>query len=346
MPAFNNDYSEGCHPAILEALLSENYTYNHAYGKDIHSDEAAKLICEHIESEDAAVHFLSGGTQTNLIAISSFLKPHEAVIAPRSAHINVHETGAIEYTGHKVLTAVTEDGKISPENIEKILEAHEDEHMVKPKLVYISNATEIGTIYYKEELKELSDFCKKNKLILYMDGARMGHALCSVRNDLTMAEIAEYTDAFYIGGTKNGTLLGEALVITNPSLQDDFRYMIKQKGAMLAKGWIIGMQFKILFKDGLYYELARHADDMAGILIEALKSEGFKMASDSSTNQVFVELPDILINELHNKHIFSIDRKISENISCVRFVTSWATNKEDVKELIGDMLQIKMKLGR
>ncbi|SHI33334.1 L-threonine aldolase [Parasporobacterium paucivorans DSM 15970] len=337
MRSFNNDYSEGCHPMILEALQKDNLMQNNPYGLDRHSENASRIIKEHIKCSEADIHYLTGGTQTNLTVISSFLKPHEAVIAADSAHINVHETGAIEYTGHKVLSVRSEDGKVNPEMIESILQEHKDEHMVKPRLVYISNATELGTIYQKEELKALRACCLTHDLLLYADGARLGHALCSKRNDLTMADMAAYTDAFYIGGTKNGALLGEALVITNRKLQEDFRYLIKQKGAMLAKGWIVGIQFEMLFEGGLYYEMACHADEMAEKIIDTLRTAGYKLVSDSSTNQIFVELPDSLIEKLKEEYVFSVDKRTAEGFSSVRFVTSWATKEEDVERLINDL---------
>ncbi len=256
---FTNDYSEGAHINILNALVESNLNQEIGYGNDSFCEEAKKLIKAKIKNENADIHFVSGGTQANLIIISSALRPHEAIIAASTGHINVHETGAIEATGHKICTVETEDGKLSVEHIKSVLENHSDEHMVKPKMVFISNSTELGTIYKKAELEEISKFCKENNLYLHLDGARLGSALTSRDNDLTLDELSSLVDIFYIGGTKNGALLGEAIVINNDRLKEDFRYHIKQKGAMLAKGKVLGIQFVELFKNDLFFELANHA---------------------------------------------------------------------------------------
>lgn len=336
MYSFNNDYSEGAHPKILEALSKANFEQNDAYGKDSHSLHAAELIKSQIQCEEANVYFFEGGTQVNLTAISSFLRPYEAAVAARTGHIFVHETGAIEATGHKVLTAETADGMLTSELIQNILDAHTDEHMVKPKLVYISDSTEIGTIYTKASLSALSVFCKNNNLYLYLDGARLGSALSSVDNDLTLADLAALTDAFYIGGTKNGALFGEALVICNPYLQENFRYMIKQKGAMLAKGMVLGVQFEELFQDNLFFELAQHANAMAEKIKTAVENAGFAFLSQSSTNQLFPILPDKLIQKLQVDYQFQLYQKIGESHSAIRLVTSWATPEDAVKAFIQD----------
>ncbi len=232
-----------------------------------------------------------GGTQTNLTAISAFLRPHEAVISANTGHVLVHETGAIEATGHKVISMKVDDGKLKPKHIKMAIDEHTDEHMVKPKMVYISNPTEIGTIYKKQELKDLSDYCKKNKIILYMDGARLGSALCSKENDIELSDLPKLTDAFYIGGTKNGALMGEALVICNDSLKEDFRYHIKQKGGLLAKGRVIGIQFLELFKDDIYFELAKHANNMAEMLKIGISNCGHKFLIDSSYKSNISNIP-------------------------------------------------------
>ncbi len=229
MYSFKNDYSEGAHPRILEALIKCNMEQSEGYGEDIFTARAIKLIKEKIRREDVDVHLLVGGTQTNLTALSAFLRPHEAVIAADTGHVLVHETGAIEATGHKVISVDVENGKLTRKNIEAVIEEHTDEHMVKPKLVYISNSTEIGTIYKREEVEELSEVCKKHDLYLYVDGARLGSALCSNENNMKIYELAQLVDAFYIGGTKGGALIGEALVICRDTLKKDFRYHIKQK---------------------------------------------------------------------------------------------------------------------
>lgn len=337
MYSFNNDYSEGAHPKILEVLTRASVEQNAPYGNDRHSLHAAELIKQQIGCDDVDVHFFEGGTQTNMTAISAFLRPYESAVAAQTGHINVHETGAIEATGHKVLTAVTENGKLTPKLVEEILGGHTDEHMVKPKLVYVSDSTEIGTIYTKAELTALSEFCKAHKLYLYLDGARLGSALTSAENDLTFQDLPKLTDAFYIGGTKNGALFGEALVICNPDLKENFRYMLKQKGAMLAKGMVLGVQFEALFQNNLYFELAAHANEMANQVKQAIEDAGFGFLSPSSTNQLFPVLPDYLIEKLQNKYEFQLWEKIDNSTSAIRLVTSWATPESAVKDLIQDL---------
>lgn len=337
MYSFKNDYSEGAHPRILEALIKCNMEQSEGYGEDIFTARAIKLIKEKIRREDVDVHLLVGGTQTNLTALSAFLRPHEAVIAANTGHVLVHETGAIEATGHKVISVDVEDGKLTRKNIEAVIEEHTDEHMVKPKLVYISNSTEIGTIYKREEVEELSEVCKKHDLYLYVDGARLGSALCSNENNMKIYELAQLVDAFYIGGTKGGALIGEALVICRDTLKKDFRYHIKQKGALLAKGRILGIQFEELFKDNLYFDLATHANNMAQILKKGIVDAGYSFMINSSSNQVFPILPNKLINSLEKKYLFLIWEKIDKENSAIRLVTSWATNEEKVLEFIADV---------
>ncbi|MGN9161130.1 threonine aldolase family protein [Clostridium sulfidigenes] len=337
MYSFKNDYSEGAHPRILEALIKCNMEQSEGYGEDIFTARAIKLIKEKIRREDVDVHLLVGGTQTNLTALSAFLRPHEAVIAANTGHVLVHETGAIEATGHKVISVDVEDGKLTRKNIEAVIEEHTDEHMVKPKLVYISNSTEIGTIYKREEVEELSEVCKKYNLYLYVDGARLGSALCSSENNMKIYELAQLVDAFYIGGTKGGALIGEALVICRDTLKKDFRYHIKQKGALLAKGRTLGIQFEELFKDNLYFDLATHANNMAEILKKGIEDAGYSFMINSSSNQVFPILPNKLINSLEKKYLFMTWEKIDKENSAIRLVTSWATNEEKVLEFIADV---------
>ncbi|WP_303985794.1 threonine aldolase family protein [Niallia circulans] len=337
MYSFNNDYSEGAHPRILQALLESNLQQEIGYGQDSFTHKAAEILKEKLNCEEVDVHLLVGGTQTNLIAISAFLRPHEAAIAAKSGHIFVHETGAIEATGHKVLTVDTENGKLTPSLIQKVLDEHTDEHMVKPKLVYISNSTEIGTIYSKSELKQLSEFCQKNQLLFYMDGARLGSALCAKDNDLTLSDLPRLLDAFYIGGTKNGALMGEALVLKKDSLKEDFRYHIKQKGAMLAKGRVLGIQFYELFKDNLFFELAEHANRLAERLTIALAEKGYRFLTQSSTNQVFPIVSNDKIIELQKNYHFNIWEKIDKEHSAIRLVTSWATKEEEVERFINNL---------
>jgi Threonine aldolase len=334
MYSFKNDYSEGAHPRILKALVETNLEQTEGYSTDYYTKKAIDLLKNKIECEEAHIHLLVGGTQANLTAISGFLRPHQAVIAAETSHVNCHETGAIEATGHKVITMKTQDGKLTNDLIQKVIDSHTDEHMVQPKLVYISNSTELGTLYKKAELEELHSYCVKNNLILYLDGARLGSALVSEESDLTLAHIAKLTDAFYIGGTKNGALFGEALVICKESLKEDFRYFIKQKGGLLAKGRLLGIQFEELFKDDLYFDIARHANNMALLLKNAIKEKGYEFLTDSSTNQQFPIFPNNIINKIGERYLFNVERILDKDNTAIRFVTSWATEEDKVLEFI------------
>lgn len=337
MYSFKNDYSEGAHPRILKALMESNLEQAEGYGADSYSLKAIELLKQQMGRSDVDIHFFSGGTQTNLTTLSAFLRPHEAVIAANTGHILVHETGAIEATGHKVISVEVTDGKLNPLHIQAVLAEHADEHMVKPKLVYISNTTEIGTIYKKGELEQLSRFCKDNHLILFMDGARLGSALCTAESDLKFSDLATLVDAFYIGGTKNGALIGEALVICFDTLKEDFRFHMKQKGALLAKGRLLGIQFLELFRDNLYFDLAMHANEMADILRNEISKAGFAFLTNSPSNQIFPILPNSTIRELQNKYSFYIWKNVDLNTSAIRLVTSWATKEEAVLGFIKDM---------
>lgn len=333
--SFKNDYSEGCHPQILESLLRNNLDQQAGYGEDDYSKKAKDLIKAKIENQDAEVYFVSGGTQANLIVISSILRPYQCVISASTGHILNNETGAIEATGHKILSIEKEDGKLFPEDIIPVLESHQNvPHQVMPKLVYISNSTELGTIYTKKELEDLSTFCKENNLYLFMDGARLGHALTSEANDLELKDIAELTDIFYLGGTKNGALLGEVIIITEKDLRPDFAFNIKQKGALLAKGRLLGIQFLELMKDDLYFDLARNANQQAMKIKKALSERGVQFLSDTSTNQIFPILSNKIIEVLSEKFEFYVWKKIDENLSAIRLITSWNTNNEPVEEFI------------
>ncbi|SCI29693.1 MULTISPECIES: threonine aldolase family protein [unclassified Romboutsia] len=334
MYSFKNDYSEGAHPKILESLLKSNLEQCEGYGKDTYCEEAKELIQNKLNNKDVDVHFISGGTQTNLIAISAFLKPYEAVISANTGHIYINEAGSIESTGHKVIGVNVKDGKLRREDILAVLSKYTNEHVVKPKLVYISNSTEIGTIYTKSELKDLNDVCKENNLLLFMDGARLGSALSCKENDLTFEDISRLTDLFYIGGTKNGALLGEALVICNKDLQADFRYNLKQKGAMLAKGRLLGIQFLELFKDDLYLEIGRHENYMADILRDGIKKLGYEFLVDSPSNQIFPIFSNNIINELERYYGFNIWEKVDEERRAIRLVTSFATSENDCIDFI------------
>ncbi|WP_434793046.1 Low specificity L-threonine aldolase [Terrisporobacter petrolearius] len=337
MYSFTNDYSEGAHESILKALLDSNLKQSSGYGLDEYSEKAKDILKNVLKSEKIDIHFIPGGTQVNLICISSFLKQYEAAIAADTGHIAVHETGAIEACGHKVITAPSNDGKLTVDKIEKILKIHTDEHMVKPKLVYISNATEIGTIYKKQELIDLYTYCREKNLLFFIDGARMGSAITSEENDLQLCDLVNLCDAFYIGATKNGALFGEALVICNDSLKEDFRYNIKQKGALLAKGRLLGIQFVELFKDDLFFNLAKHANEMAALIQDALIEENYKLLIKSPTNQIFPILPNSSIEKLREKYSFNTWEEYDENHTVIRLVTSWATEKDRVLDFINDL---------
>ncbi|WP_263603042.1 threonine aldolase family protein [Chryseobacterium sp. PET-29] len=333
--SFKNDYSEGCHPNILKALLSYNDDQQAGYGEDQYSLEAKNLIRRKIQS-NSDIYFVSGGTQANLIVISSILKPYQCVISAATGHILNNETGAIEATGHKILCIDKEDGKVTPEDIIPVLQSHKNiPHQVMPKLVYLSNSTELGTVYTLAELEKLSSFCKENNLYIFMDGARMGHGLTAEITDLTLEKVAEFTDAFYIGGTKNGALIGEAIVINNKELQQDFAFNIKQKGALLAKGRLLGIQFLELMKDDLYFELAAHANRQAMKIKNAMKERGVRFLSDTYTNQIFPILSNSLIEKLSEKFEFYVWKKIDDDFSAIRLITSWNTADEPVEEFIG-----------
>lgn len=334
---FYNDYSEGAHASVLELLGKTNLIQESGYGEDSYSNEAKALIKKFLKNEDADIHFVSGGTQANLIALASMLKPYESVISAESGHINVHEAGAIEATGHKINTVKTSNGKLTVVDIDEIVKMHTDEHMVKPKVVFISNSTELGTIYGKAELTEISAYCRKNNLYLYLDGARLGSALMSKMNDLDLAMICGLVDMFYIGGTKNGALLSEAIVILNPSLKENFRYHLKQRGALLAKGRILALQFVALFTKDLYFDLGKNANEKAEALNKGIQELKFSFLTESATNQIFPILPNKVIETLAKSYGFYIWKKIDNNNSAIRLVTSWATKNENVEMFLGDL---------
>ncbi len=332
---FLNDYSEGTHPKILETLVKTNLEQTAGYGEDKYSKEAKEIIKKKIECENANIYFLVGGTQTNLVSISHFLRPYEAVIACKTGHISVHETGAIEATGHKVIEVEGKNFKITIENIKRVLENNQGCHTVEPKIVYISNTTEMGTTYNKKELEEISKICRENNLYLFLDGARLASALASENSDLELKDYAKYCDAFYLGGTKSGLLFGEALVIVNDKLKENFSFSIKQKGGLLAKGRLLGLQFKELFKDNLYFELGKHSNEMAKKIKNALVERGIDLVSDSYSNQIFFYLSKEKMDKLATKVYFDNDFESDrENEKIVRFVTSWATKEEDVDKLV------------
>lgn len=341
MIAFNCDYNEGAHPRILEVLAKTNMEQTPGYGEDIYCEEARTVIRELCGAPQAAVHFLVGGTQANLTVISSILRPHQAALCAVSGHINVHETGAIEACGHKVMTLPGEDGKIYAEQVREAYTLHKNdesfEHMTQPKLLYISNPTELGTLYTKKELEELRAVCDECGLYLYLDGARLGYGLCARGNDLNLEDISKNCDVFYIGGTKVGALFGEAVVICNPALQEDFRYIIKQKGGMLAKGRILGLQFLELFRDGLYFEISNHAIELAMRLKDGLTELGYPFLLDSVTNQQFIIVEDKKLEDLKGKYAYTYQERYDETRSVIRLCTSWATKEENVEAFLNDM---------
>ena len=333
--SFKNDYSEGCHPRILVALTKTNLEQQNGYGLDEYCVNASDLIRNKCNSPLSKVHFVSGGTQANLLVIAAALKPFESVIAATTGHIYTNEAGAIEATGHKVNTIATEDGKLTVDHITAILDGHQNTpHVVKPKMVYISNATEIGTIYSKDELQSLYNYCNANALYLFMDGARLGSGLMASTSDLSLADVAKYTDVFWLGGTKNGALIGEAIVINNADLQSDFEFHLKQKGAMLSKGRLLGIQFNELLKDDLFFNLAQHANLQATKLKEALVAKGFPFFSETHTNQLFPILPNSTIDKLSENFDFHIWKKMDESTSAIRLITSWATTDIQVQSFV------------
>lgn len=335
---FRNDYSEACHPAVLEALTKMNAESVIGYGCDDYCKQCADLIRDLCKAPHADVQFLVGGTQTNFTAIAAFLRPWESVICAHTAHVNGHEAGAVEATGHKLLQAqVAGDGKLTPAHILPLVEEGKNEHVTKPRLVYISDATETGAVYTRAELAALSQCCRDNDLLLFLDGARLGCALSSPASDLTLPDLAALTDAFYIGGTKNGAMMGEALVIVNPALQDDFFRMKKQQGAVLAKGWLLGVQFYTLLKDGLYFTIAGHAVEVAQRLQSGLKELGIPMMVDSPTNQIFPVFPDRLLPELGKLCTYEVWSKADDTHTNVRFVTSFATPAESVEGILSGL---------
>lgn len=335
---FENDYTEGAHERILKRLLETNEEQTPGYGTDEHCEKAKSYIRKACGAADADVHFLVGGTQTNTTIIASILRPHQGAIAAMTGHIAVHESGAIEATGHKVLTIPSDDGKIQAGQVKALYDAHWNdsthEHMVQPGMVYISHPSENGTTYTKSELEELSKVCRECNLPLFMDGARLGYGLAAKDSDLTLKDIARLCDVFYIGGTKVGALFGEAVVIINDKLKKDFRYMIKQKGGLLAKGRLLGIQFETLFEDGLYFEISNHAIEMAMIIREAFIEKGYSLRYDSKTNQQFPIVPNNVLKKLEEEFSFSFWENIDTGHSAVRFCTSWATKREHVEVLI------------
>ena len=341
---FHNDYNEMCHPAVLRHLEEISPLQMDGYGEDPCCEAAADMIRSLCCRDDIAVHFLVGGTQTNLTVITAALRPHQAAIGTESAHIQVHETGAIEATGHKVLSLPSEDGKITAEQIRKTAQAHIDdvthEHIAQPKLVYLSQPTELGTTYTLSEMEQISRVCKQYGLYLFVDGARLGYALSAADNDVTLNDLVRLTDVFYIGGTKVGAMFGEAVVISNPAIAEDFRYIIKQRGGMLAKGWLLGAQFEALLKDKLYFQISQHANRLADKLRDTLKQLGYPITVECRTNQVFTVLPNAVLQELKKDFSYAPWGAVDENHTAVRFCTSWATKEDAMDALCASLAKI------
>ena len=340
MISFRNDYSEGAHPQVLAALEKNNLITTCGYSMDCFCDEAKDIVRARFSCPQADVHFMVGGTIANTTVIAAALRPWEGVIAADTGHINVHETGAIEASGHKVCAIEAPDGKLTPALVREVMRRHcdgQDEHMVLPRMVYISDATELGTIYTKSELAALHDVCREFGLYLFLDGARMPAALVAEGNDLDITDFGKYCDAFYIGGTKNGLLFGEAVVITNNDLKPHFRNMIKQRGGMFAKGFLFGVQFGAYFKDGLWLEMARHAVSQAQRIAKAAEEKGYTLYAKSPTNQVFIVLSHEKIAELEQNFAFEAFGHVDDDHEAMRFVCSWATKEESVDALIASL---------
>ena len=333
MYSFRNDYSEGAHPKVLKALTETNFQQTRGYGLDPLCQKTRDLIRSLCAAPDADVHFLVGGTQTNLLVIESMLKPYEAVISAHTGHINVHETGAVEATGRKILALPTLDGKLTPAMVESVPELQGDEHQVKPAMLYISDTTEVGTVYTREELEALRRCCDAHGLLLFLDGARLGYGLMSRHTDVTLQDIARLCDVFYIGGTKVGALCGEAVVFTKQNRPPHFINSIKKRGALLAKGRLLGLQFDTLFTDNLYFEISRHAIEMAEELKKILEGRQIEFYLKSPTNQQFVILENDRIEKLKKEVMFSFWEKYDGDHTVIRFVTSWATAREDLAAL-------------
>lgn len=335
---FASDYMEGCHPNILRRLSETNHQPSAGYGLDDISDSARKRIRKACAAPQAEVKFLVGGTQTNATVIDCVLRPYEGVIAADSGHVNVHEAGAIEWGGHKVLALPSEEGKLTADAIDHYVSdffADDNwEHMVHPGMVYISQPTEWGTLYSKKELTDISAVCRRHHLPLFIDGARLAYALGSAENDVTLEDLARLADVFYIGGTKCGALFGEAVVIPDPHLILHFFPMIKQHGALLAKGWLLGIQFDELFKDDLYVQIGRTADLYAEEIKKALTAKGIPLYFDSPTNQIFFTIENSRMEKLKETVAFGFGCKADDSHSIIRLCTSWATKEEDVTALI------------
>ena len=337
MISFESDYIEGAHPLILEALAKSNMESLSGYGSDVYTERAKEKIAAACALPEAQVFFLTGGTQTNQIVIDTMLAQYEGVLSAQTGHVSVHEAGAIEYTGRKVLTIPAHNGKMDANELDSFIKDFyadgNHEHMVFPGLCYISHPTEYGTLYSKEELTQISEVCHKHKIPLFMDGARLGYGLASRQTDVTLQDVARLCDVFYIGGTKVGALCGEAVVFTKKNMPAHFDNLVKKHGALLAKGRLLGVQFDTLFTDDLYFKISKNAIERAEELKSAFTQKGYKFFIDSPTNQQFVILENSKMQELQKSVKFSFWEKYDESHTVVRFATSWATTSEKISEL-------------
>ncbi len=344
---FHNDYSEGCCPELLELLQQTNLEQTVGYGEDPYCAKAASLIRGLCGDDQLAVHFLVGGTQANLTVIAAALRPHQAVVGAVSAHVNAHETGAIEATGHKILGLPSQDGKITAAQIQALLDKRQQEgnleHSPQPKLVYLSQPTEYGTMYTLAELEQIAAVARANGMLLYIDGARLGYGMACRGNDVTYRDLARLSDGFYIGGTKVGALFGEAVVLRNPAIAEDFRYFIKQRGGMLAKGRLLGLQFYGLFRDGLYGRISAHAIDLADQIRDVLREAGIPVLVDSPTNQIFPIFEDGMLAQLEQAYLFTFMERVDDTHSAVRICTSWATAPDAVQALCAEIRRLTAK---
>lgn len=338
MYSFRNDYSELCHENILKNMMNVKTTQFDGYGEDIITTKVKSSLKQLLDNDNVDIHLISGGTQTNLVSISSILKPYQAVIAAESGHIATHEAGAIEATGHKIITLKTSDGKIKDTQIRNIIENHyadeAREHITQPAMVYISNPTEFGTIYKYDELKKIKDVCNKYDIPLYIDGARLAQALSSDKNDIKLCDLTNLCDFFYLGGTKNGALFGECLVIVNDKYKKDFRYNLKQRGALLAKGFSVALQFEALLEDNLFLKLGKKANDNAKYLVEELSKLDINFLVEQESNQIFPILNNNLIKKLSKEFLFYNWEIIDENNTAIRLCISWATERLIIDKFI------------
>ena len=342
MRRFECDYATGAHPQVMEALMATNLEACPGYGEDEHCARAARLIRAACQAPQADVHFLVGGTQTNMTVIAAALRPHQGVVSTVMGHINDHETGAVEATGHKVLAVPSRDGKLTAGQIDQLCRAHyadpSVEHKVQPGMVYLSHPTELGTVYTLRELEEICETAHRHRLTVFVDGARLAYGLAA--SDITLADLARLCDVFYIGGTKAGALFGEAVVITNEALKSDFRYLIKQRGGMLAKGRLLGVQFEALMEHGLYQQIGKKAVEQALRLQRAFLDKGYPLLIPSPTNQQFPILPDEHLAQLSQDYTSCWWSKPDEGHTAVRFCVSWSTTDQDIDALIGRIQEL------